>query len=68
MNIDDFDDLQEQAERKVGDWLESCMRAWVEPEVQRDMLQTYMKLSDSARKLLSSKHRQEMEELRRRWS
>jgi len=68
VNIDDFDDLQEQAERKTGDWLRSGMRAWVEPEVQRDMLQTYMKLSDGAKKLLSGKHRQEMEELRRRWS
>ena len=67
MDIDSLELLQDEAMTKVQRWLDDALRRFQYPETQRQVLTDYMRMSDSAKKLMSSKHRQEMEGLKRRF-
>ena len=67
MDIDTLEILQDEATDKVKGWLVGGLQRFVHPQKQREALIEYMRMDESVKKLMSSKHRQEMEDLRRRF-
>lgn len=59
--------LQDMATEKAKRFLVKGLHRYMRPEKQRQALIDYMRMSDSAKKLMSSSYRQEMEDLRRRF-